>query len=304
MRRYLPPFAALRAFEAAAKHQNFKEAAAEIHLSASAVSHQIRSLEAFLNTELFVRDKNNVKLTDRGYQYYLQIKQSFDAIEQASLALNPSQISNKLTINLDNSILSCWLGRVSHSFQQQYPDIELEYINSDNPPNFQAKFDIAIYFAKNQLAKENTLHLLADTITLVASPKLLELLPHENKISELAEQLLLHCSCYTKEWVEWFQAYGLDYPQTAKKITVNNRAVVLQTAKKGEGIAIGRQPYINEYLSENSLVIPYQKRIKTGYHYFVTTSQQAKYKPATKLYLDWLIEQRDNLIDIEVTKVN
>lgn len=298
MKRYLPPFAALRAFEAAAKHQSFKDAAAEIHLSASAVSHQIRSLEAFLGTELFVRDKNNVKLTPKGQLYYQEIKQSFDLIEQASLKLNPGKVGNKLTINLDNSILSCWLSRVSHSFQKSYPEIEIEYINSENPPNYQTNFDLAIYFAAKEIEPDNSYHLLEDYITLVASPELAAQLPDEANMEALSEQMLLHCSCYVSEWIEWFAAYNLPYPKTAKKTTINNRAVVLLSAKKGEGIAIGRQPYINDYLLEKSLVIPYKKRIRTGSHYYVMTSKQAKYKPATKLYLDWLFEQRNGLLDI------
>ncbi len=296
MRRYLPPFAALRAFEAAAKHQSFKLAAEEIYLSASAISHQIRSLEAFLGTELFTRDKNNVRLTKEGLFYYQEIKQSFDTIESASLELNPGEVSDKLVINLDQSILSCWLSRISRAFQLEHPEVELEYINSDNPPNFQTNFDIAIYFAKQPLSEENTTHLLADEIALVAAPQVAEKLPQSLTDDALNEQLFLHCSCYVDEWAQWFAAYGLNYPKGAKKVTINNRAVVLQSARNGEGLAIGRQPYINDFLLDESLVMPYSKRIKTGFHYYVMTSKQAKRKPATSLYLSWLFNERAKLL--------
>ena len=84
MRRNLPPFTALKAFEAAAKHNSFKTAAEDVSLSPSAISHQIRLLEDYLGFQLFIRDKGFVRLSERGVEYYSSIQTIFDDLEQTT----------------------------------------------------------------------------------------------------------------------------------------------------------------------------------------------------------------------------
>ncbi len=126
MKRHLPPFTAVPAFEAAAKHENFKKAAEETSLSASAVSRQLRSLEDYLKVSLFRRKNGNVKLTDKGNVYYHQIGEIINDLEKATIEVSVQRNVDRLVINPDYSLSSCWLEHSIQSFREHYPEVEID----------------------------------------------------------------------------------------------------------------------------------------------------------------------------------
>ena len=198
MRRNLPPFSALKAFEAAAKHDSFKAAAEDVSLSPSAISHQIRSLEDYLGFQLFIRDKGFVRLSERGREYYNHIQGIFDSLEQTTQDFRIHLNKTKIVINLFHSFLSSWLYEKLPDFQKQHPEIELSFISSDNPPEYDKfEFDIAIYFGKRPLSGVKSVHLLDDYMTMVASPEMAASLPSQDDIFDLGQLPLLHCTCET-----------------------------------------------------------------------------------------------------------
>jgi len=298
MKRHLPPFAAVRAFEAAAKHENFKKAAEEINLSASAVSHQVRSLEDYLKVSLFRRENGSVKLTDKGSVYYHQIVKIINDLEKATIEVSVQRNVDRLVINLDHSLLSCWLEHSIQNFREKYPEVEIEFVITEQQPDFDIDFDFSIYFAQKPISSEYSFHLLDDFITLVASPELAKTLPSQPDINGLKTQTFLHCSCDETEWEKWFSSLDQNAPLNMIKMTTNNRAVILNSAERGAGIAIGRQPFLEPYLERKSLLRPYSESIATGHSYFLMVSKKSRNIPIALDFVAWIQQQVSDLSQI------
>ena len=299
MRRDLPPFAALKAFEAAAKHSSFKLAADDVSLSASAISHQIRSLEEYLGFQLFIREKGFVKLTEKGQAYHALIEEIFDKLEKSTNEYRVSGAKNKISINLFHSFLSSWLYEKLPDFREKHPDIELSFISSDNPPEYDKyEFDLAIYFGKTPLQNTKSVHLLDDYLTLVCSPEMAEKLPAAEDIFNLEEFPFLHCTCESKEWEMWFNAYDQPCPKEDYILSTNDRSMVLNGAAQNMGLAIGRQPFMDKYLKNGTLVMPYDKRIDTGYKYYLTYPKSLELNKNVISFQNWLVEECQSLIGI------
>jgi len=294
VRRDLPPFAALRAFEFAAKHNSFALAAEDIHLSASAISHQVRSLEEYLGFQLFFRDKGRVQLTAKGEVYYSFLQKLFDDLEHGTRKLTASGPRKKITVNLFRSLLSSWLFDLIPDFNQQHGDIELDFIISEDPPDHDLyEFDVAIYYGTKPLNGYHCVHLFDDYLTLVCSPKVAEELPPVENIEELANQTFLHCTCEENEWHMWFEAFEKPFPKQPYQLATNDRSLVLDAAATGMGVAIGRPPYLSRFLNENTLTVPYDKRVVSGNKYYLIYPKSLEQDENIQRFQAWLLAQRD-----------
>ena len=125
MYRKLPPMAALRAFEAAAQLVSFKAAAAQLHRTPSAISHQIRSLEDELGTVLFHRDAHGLRLTDAGREYYRDVHGVLEALGEATARARQGHGEDTVTISLFPSLAVRWLIPRLQAFRERWPDIEI-----------------------------------------------------------------------------------------------------------------------------------------------------------------------------------
>ena len=296
MRRNLPPFTALKAFEAAAKHNSFKAAAEDVSLSPSAISHQIRLLEDYLGFQLFIRDKGLVRLSERGREYHTSILSIFDNLEQTTQDFRIHQNKTKIVINLFHSFLSSWLYEKLPDFQKKHPEIELSFISSDNPPEYDKfEFDVAIYFGKKPLINVKSVHLLDDYMTMVASPEMAASLPAAADIFDLEQFPFLHCTCETKEWETWFNSFGQPCPKGDYQLNTNDRSMVLKGAAQNMGIAIGRQPFMDKHLKDGTLVVPYDKYIDTGYKYYFTYPKSLEQNENIIHFEKWLLEECQKL---------
>ena len=300
MRRNLPPFTALKAFDAAAKHDNFKMAAEDAFITPSAISHQIRILEDYLGFQLFIRDKGFIRLTDRGLDYYNQIKSLFDTLEQATQDLRIHLNKSKIVINLFHSFLSSWLYEKLPDFQRKNPDIELSFISSDNPPEYDKyEFDVAIYFGQKPLSGVKSIHLFDDYMTMVTSPEIAKKLPSEDNIFDLEKLPFLHCTCETNEWDIWFNSFGQHCPKEDYQLSTNDRSMVLNGAAHNMGIAIGRQPFMDKYLKNGTLIIPYKKYIDTGYKYYITYHKSLAKNENIIVFEKWLLTECQKLYAVD-----
>ena len=128
----LPPINSLQAFEAVARRRSFTLAAAELHLTASAISHQIARLEALLDIRLFERSAHGVRLSPAGEHYLLHVGTALAAISAATDDLRQG-IRNSLYVHSAPSIASLWLMPRLHRFAQAYPDISLNLSAAHTP---------------------------------------------------------------------------------------------------------------------------------------------------------------------------
>ncbi|PCJ50492.1 MAG: hypothetical protein COA74_01550 [Gammaproteobacteria bacterium] len=292
MRRNLPPFAALRAFEAAAKHNSFAVAAEDIHLSASAISYQVRSLEEYLGFQLFIRDKGRVRLTAKGQDYYIFLEKLLDSLEDKTSKISDSGPGKRISINLFRSLLSSWLLNLIPDFNQQYPEIELDFIVSENPPDTDLyEFDLAIYYGSKPPTGYHSQHLFDDYTTLVCSPQVANQLPLEKNIDDLVEQTFLHCTSDKNEWQVWYAAFGKIYSEQHYELSTNDRSLVLDAAANGLGIAIGRPPFLQQYLNTNRLTVPYKKRVYSDNKYYLIYPKSLQQDKNIPFFQEWLLAQ-------------
>ena len=133
--RRLPPLAAVRVFEAAARHENFTSAAAELGMTQAAVSYQIKLLEERLGAPLFRREKRRVVLTDAGRRAAPQITRAFDAIDQAFGAIRADD-EGVLTVSTSNTFANTWLAWRLGSFQMHHPEMAVRLSTSDALADF------------------------------------------------------------------------------------------------------------------------------------------------------------------------
>ena len=142
--RRLPPLAAVRVFEAAARHENFTSAAAELGMTQAAVSYQIKLLEERLGAPLFRREKRRVVLTDAGRRAAAPITRAFDAIDSAFAAIRAEDAS-VLTVSTSNTFANTWLAWRLGSFQMAHPEMAVRLLTSDAIADFASDdVDVAI----------------------------------------------------------------------------------------------------------------------------------------------------------------
>ncbi|RTE67321.1 LysR family transcriptional regulator [Amphritea opalescens] len=295
--RRLPPFAALRSFEAAARYNNFKMAAEDLCLSASAVSHQVRSLEEYLGVQLFHREKGKPTLTRIGATYLESIQDIFDRLENATNIVTDRGKRSSLVLHLLHSLASCWLLGLMPKLKLRHPDLDIKLLSATDSVEFSTgDIDAAIRYGDGNWLGLRSDFLMEDELFLVCSPDLAERLPPIENLDQLSEHTLIHCSLDPDEWKHWLAAAGNKELPSAHWLDLDSRGLVLEAASAGLGIAIGRMPYVVDYLSNGRLVEPYSVRIKTGKgYYLVYPEHHANFDTVVSLR-DWLLDECHNLL--------
>jgi len=292
MPRNLPPFAALKAFEAAARNKSFRAAAQEACLTASAISHQIRALEEFLGTRLFLRERGKSVLTTAGKDYLKRIEYVFEILETATAEAARRGSDQSLRIHASDSLASSWLLPMLSDYQQRYPQIDLKIINSLEPLEFRPNnLDIAIRYGDGNWPGLNAELLMEEELFLVCSPSLVDKLPSMDSLEELAEHTLIHCSLNEHEWRDWFELVGCSVSVIKHRIDLDSRLLVHKAAAGGLGIGIGRASYAEEFFRDGTLTMPYPMRMTTGQGYYLVYPERMLLPEKTANFRDWLLSQ-------------
>jgi LysR family glycine cleavage system transcriptional activator len=292
MRRRLPPFAALRAFEAAGRLNNFKKAAEDIDLSASAVSHQVRSLEEYLGVQLFNREGGKPKLTSAGAVYLESIQFIFDKLEAATKSVSECNSRPSLVVNLFHSLASCWLIPHLPHFQKKYPDVDIKLLSTYEPIEFTSgDIDLAIRYGEGNWPGLSSDLLFQDELSLVCSPEMAEKLPPLFDAADLCNFTQIRCSLDPSEWQDWFQRVHVEMPEFKNSLELDSRALALEAAAKGLGIAIGRMPYVIDDLNMNRLCDPYSLNLSCKQGYYLVYPEQHSNHTHVASFREWLLDE-------------
>ena len=289
MARRIPPFAALRAFEGAARLGNLRLAGEEISLSVSAVSHQIKSLEEFVGIALFHRDKNKLRLTAPGKDYLLELTRTLDHIAAATARIEQERHSKSVSVNLFPSLAAMWLLPRLTYFRKLEPDIDVRVITTIDPIDFRAgSLDMAIRYAKAPPEAGKTTLLFKEAAFPVCSPsyrdEFLRFEPH----TDLTRQTLITCQTSPEEWSQWFRFAGFTGKPPQHTIDVDSRALALEAAMDGLGVAMGRTPYVDRALAAGRLVRFNKRVLSMGQSYFLAMTESAMRSKAARSFADWL----------------
>jgi LysR family glycine cleavage system transcriptional activator len=269
----IPPLAALRAFATVARHGSFARAASALHVSTSAVSHQIRSLEDALGSQLLVRARNGsgrTAVTAEGAALQQGIEQAFAHLGAACEAVRERRKRPVLMISANGSVSSLWLAPRLAAFAAQHPSVQwkVQSIDDNEPDMVREGLDLAVLRVRRGTMLEGDELLFTETVFPVCSPSL----RFSGDPTELSRQTLLqedHVSSPEKDWATWLKLLGCGPRAKATVVGFYAFAPALAAAIAGAGVALGRSPLIDRELAAGRLVRPFGDRSLPGSWDFV-----------------------------------
>ncbi|WP_286240519.1 transcriptional regulator GcvA [Neptuniibacter halophilus] len=296
--RRLPPLNPLRAFEAAARHQHFGQAADELCVTVSAVSHQVKALEDHLGVKLFAKQGRTVSLTTAGRNLLPAIQQSLDLIAEAcELTMKPG-LSGRLTLSAPPEITSKWLIHQIGSFADQHPMIDISLLeHSSDAQTINSQADITIiYDAGNADWDRYWVTPIGDLeFYPVCSPKLLEQGPPLRQPDDLRGHRLLHDDQSGKTWATWLGAHAPDVLKAPQHLNFAHAGLSLEAAIAGLGVAMGDKIIASADLQSGALVRPFSERVHSLGNYYLVAEKRKKADAKIQLFTDWLMQQLHDL---------
>lgn len=291
MKHHLPSLHALRAFESAARLGAFNKAADELGLSATAISHHVRGLEADLGTRLFVRNTRKISLTDDGRLLAKVCKGSFQSLEDVIRTLRTEGVRTSITIALGPLLASRWLTPRLSRFWEQFPDVDLQILHTSlrvDPKAISA--DIYLAWGDGQWTDLDASPFLTVSMVPVASPEYLQMHDRPQKVEQLLEHPLIHQRSRSG-WDQWLTHHNLDLPHEGGGIVIEDANVVVRTALSGQGIALGWLPLIEDEIASGKLVPLFdsQPAKPLGYHLIKPTDRHTN--PKILEVVKWLVEE-------------
>ena len=284
----LPPIANLQAFEAVARRRSFALAAAELHLTASAISHQVARLEAMLDIRLFERSAHGVRLSPAGEHYLLHVGAALSAITTATDDLRQG-IRNSLYVHSAPSIASLWLMPRLHRFAQAYPDISLNLSAAHTPSDFSlGQSDIDIRYGIPQWGDLVVEPLFEEAILPLASPAFIK--AHKLKrVEQLLEVPLIQSNVSIVQWSDWFGRFTALRAPDRFPVRFDRAQMSLDAATQGLGVALESAMNAGGHLAEGKLKAPFgmDRAVRVKAHFAVYPERHAK-RPAVEAFLSWL----------------
>ncbi|MFV2031293.1 MAG: LysR family transcriptional regulator [Gammaproteobacteria bacterium] len=290
MRR--PRLNILRTFEAAGRRLSFSLAAEDLKISQAAVSQQMRQLEAYLNTPLFVRHHRRLSLTSTGQAYLEAVHEALDRLDSVTDQLFPDRQNQVVTLRCTSSVAILWLAPQLGSLQKRHPNIDLRINTLD--PGYDSKkpstADLEIFTRGDGNRDPLAQKLLTSTITPVCSPKLFS---NRQRLREPAEVLgheLIHVLGYADDWARWFRSYRLSGVGIPRGLSVDGSLIAIEAAQRGDGIMLGRRPFIDRYLQSGELVEAFLEPYHLHADYYLRQAPRSAGRRASSIVLSWIIE--------------
>ncbi|MEX2630676.1 MAG: LysR substrate-binding domain-containing protein [Tistlia sp.] len=288
----LPPLNALRAFDACAAAASFRGAAERLHVTPSAVSHQIRQLEEFLGVVLFERTTRRVRLTSAGEAYLPPVREALKLIETATDQLARHRDRQRLTVSVAPSYAMGWLMPRLPRFQVAYPDIELRLDMSVDYVNLRASdVDLALrYSAKGVFPGLTAHHLFDEELIVVGHPELAARL--DGRPSALCRERLVEVSYRGGQWRRWFASAGLSDAVPEPALRVDYDTVAVDAALDGLGIALVPHPLVSPHLADGRLRSPFPTRIE-GTHSacHLVYPEERRDDPTIEAFRAWIVDE-------------
>ena len=288
---FLPPVASLQAFEAVARRRSFALAATELHLTASAVSHQLARLESLLGVRLFERSAHGVRLSTAGDLYLSRVSGALAAIAAATDDLRQG-VRNSLYVHSAPSIASLWLMPRLQTFAHAYPDIALNLSAAHTDSDFTlGQADIDIRYGVPHWPDLVVEPLFEERIVPLASPAFIR----ERRLKRpehLLDVPLIQSTVSLVQWPDWFAAFASQRAPDRFAVRFDRAQMSLDAATQGLGVALESTMNAGRHIAERKLrpVFGLEKAIKIKAHFAVYPARHAK-RPPVEAFLTWLHQQ-------------
>jgi LysR family transcriptional regulator, glycine cleavage system transcriptional activator len=289
MSRRLPPLNALKAFEAAARNLSFTRAAEELFVTQAAISHQIKGLEEYLGIKLFRRRNRSLLLSEEGQSYFLDIKDIFSGISDATERLLARSAKGALTVSLQPSFAIQWLVPRLVRFSEVHPDIDVRIKAVDmDEGSLTDDVDVAIYYGRDNWPGLRADKLHAEYLIPVCSPMLLMGTKSLKTPEDLTRHTLLHDTS-RRDWKAWFKQLDIQAANVNQGPIFSHSSMVIQAAIHGQGVALGHSVLTQPEIDAGRLVCPFEQVLmsKNAYYLVCHESQAALGKIAA--FREWML---------------
>ena len=284
----LPPLSTLLAFEAVARRRSFAFAAAELHLTPSAISHQVARLEADLGVRLFERSAHGVRLSDAGERYLERVGGALQALSVATEDLRQG-VGNSLYVHSAPSIASLWLMPRLRRFAQAHPHISLNLSAAHTPSDFAlGQADLDIRYGVPQWGDLVVEPLFEERILPLASPAFIR--EHRLKrVEQLLDVPLIQSNVSVVQWSDWLKAFSDLRAPERFSLRFDRAQMSLDAATQGLGVALESATNAEQHLAEGRLKPVYgmDRAIKVKAHFAVYPARHAR-RPPVEAFLAWI----------------
>jgi LysR family transcriptional regulator, glycine cleavage system transcriptional activator len=293
----LPSLNGLRAFEAAARHLSFTNAATELNVTQTAISHQIRRLEEELGIQLFVRQNRALALTPQARDYLPGVRAAFNDLRLATDRLLRKDNDHVLTVSTLASLAAKWLLPRLSAFQEAHPGIDVRITTSTALVDFRSgDVDAAIRYGRGDWPGLHADWLMADQLFPVCSPALLTGKHPLRCPEDLRDHVLLHTSnANSDDWRLWLTAAGLPANISRQPgLTFDLILMTVQAALDGIGVAMGRTSYVEADIAKGRLVVPFKITLPANAGFYLVCPEATADTPKLAAFRQWLVASVQN----------
>lgn len=300
MARQLPPLLSVRAFEAAARHGSFARAAEELFVSAGAIGHQVRLLEEWLGSPLFLRRARSVDLTETGRRYFVEVRPLLEELEKASLAFRSAEDANEVTVTAMPSFVTRWLMPRLGDFRERFPQIEVRLLASVPPVDFaRDRVDLAVRLGAGPYGHAvATEVLLPETFHVVGS---LASCAAVRKPFDVLGQTLLHDEYEPRipdqvDWARWCADHRLKVPahRLRQGLRFSHTYLTLDAAAAGQGLAVASDVLAGDAIAQGRLSRAALEPVSGPYSYHLLVPRPALERRPVTAFCGWLREQANS----------
>jgi LysR family glycine cleavage system transcriptional activator len=281
----------IRAFEAAARHLSFNRAADELHVTPSAVSHQVRALEEHLGVRLFERLTRRVVLTHHGQAFLPPIQSALDQIDAAVKRIGVDRDEGSLTVQASPNFATEWLVPRLLGFQADHPEIEVKLMTTRGQDAQSFDFDqvdLAIWYGRGHWPNVACERLMSEELVPVCSPELLEGERPLRSPEDLRSATLIHVLIRIGQWRNWLDAAGVEGIDPERGPKFQNTPLALEAAMAGMGVAIANRAFVADHLRDGRLVIPFDQDLPTESAYYLIYPKHGLQRPSALAFRAWV----------------
>jgi LysR family transcriptional regulator, glycine cleavage system transcriptional activator len=291
MPRRLPSLNAVRAFEAAARHENFTRAAEELCVTQGAVSHQVKALEAELGLKLFNRERQRLVITEAGREYLNVVRDAFDRIALGTERLLQRQTSGILTVSTSPDFAAKWLVHRLGRFAEAFPEIELRVSATLHHVDFAREdIDLAVRHGDGQWTGLHVTRLCSEELFPVCSPRLATDARPLNRPADLLGFPLLHLDDRTT-WATWLETAGVGDAEALHGPVLNRASMVIDAAVDGQGVTLARTTLAAWDLINGRLIRPFALALPLAKSYWIVGPKASAALPKIVTFREWLLAE-------------
>ncbi|WP_167853443.1 LysR substrate-binding domain-containing protein [Roseovarius aestuariivivens] len=290
-KRKLPPFPALRAFEAAARLGAFKDAAEELCVTPSAVSHQVKVLETFVGRALFERETRAVRLTRDGRDYLELVGPILDALDASTRRVAGEAATGVLHLHMTEGFMKRWLMPRLGRFMTAHPSIEIRMERWMPPTEFRGGApDVIVHWGDAPVPGVEVTPFLSSSRIPLCSPAYLRANPDLTRPEALLKKVLLRDEV-EDGWPEWFGLLGRARECPRGGPVFAHCELSTCAAENGLGVVLGYKHMIGETLSRGTLVAPFEIESPTRTIYSIAVEATRMHEPKIVAFRDWVLDE-------------